>query len=55
MLEVFLHELAGFVGGGVVDVDDVVVVVVLHEQGVQVAQVQAGGDVVVGWDHDAEG
>lgn len=53
--EVLGDELAGAVGGAVIDDHDVVVGVVLHDDGADVAEVPALGLVVVGGHHDAEG
>jgi len=55
VLNIFPDIVAGLVLRGVVNVDDVVVVVLLHEDGVQVTQVESACHVVVGGDDDAEG
>ena len=52
--QVLLDVVASAVGGVVVDVHDVVISVILHEHGVEVAEVQAGFDVVVRGHNDAE-
>lgn len=54
LLDIFFDVFASLVWGGVIDVDDMVVLVVLHENGVEVAEVQAGLDVFVGGDKEAE-
>lgn len=52
---VLLHLAAGLVLGGVVDEDDVVVLVVLLQDRVHVVDVPLLGGVVVGGHYDAEG
>ena len=54
-MEVLSDESAGVVGGAVVDDNYVVVGVVLHDYGDDVAEVSAVSFVVEGRDDDAEG
>ncbi len=53
-LEIFFDILAGQVWGGVIDVDHVVVLVVLHEDWVEVTQVETGLGVLIGGDDKTE-
>jgi hypothetical protein len=55
LLEELFDLVSGVVGAGVVDEDDVVVGVVLHDDGLHVLDVPFECDVVEGRHHDAEG
>jgi hypothetical protein len=54
LLKVFLNELACFVRRVIIDVNDVVILVVLHEHGIKISEVKFSFDIVVRRDDDTE-
>ena len=54
LVNILLNVLDCLIWGVVVNVDDFVVLVVLHEYGVQVTKIEAVANVVIGRDYDAE-
>ncbi len=53
-VDIFLHIVSSLIIGGIIDIDNMIVAIVLHEYRIEIPQIQPSINILIGWHHNTK-